>query len=108
MGLKDIFRLGREAQRKHTIAQRARRSAAVQRKPKNLAAYDPRQMIKGAGVLYEMVRPYFEKVYFEYLLPTMNVMRSDGGRIKGKFKKKETFTDSSKPDEEWQLLDEKV
>jgi len=58
MSLKDYFNDGRTAQKKHQQTQQMRKHyPPIRLKPKKLAFYDPRLIIRGMGIVWEMVVP---------------------------------------------------
>ena len=86
MNLKDIFRSGQEAERKYQQT-KGRKIIPSQKKIQKLPWYNPLQIIKGAGVLYEMIRPKFQSIS-KSIAPIFLVMRKDSQRIKSVFKRK--------------------
>lgn len=86
MNLKDIFRSGQEAERKYQQV-KGRRIIPPQKKIQKLPWYSPLQIIKGAGVLYEMIRPMLQNIG-KRIAPVFQVMQKDSQRIKSVFKRK--------------------
>jgi hypothetical protein len=63
MEIKDYFEDGRNAQKKYQREQQIRKQMPTVRfKPKKLEFYDPRLIIRGAGIVWEMIAPLFGKI----------------------------------------------
>jgi hypothetical protein len=63
MGIKDYFQDGRNAQKKYQREQQIRKQMpSIRLKPKKLKFYDPRLIIRGAGIVWEMITPLFGKI----------------------------------------------
>lgn len=77
MSLKDYFTEGRESQKK-LIQRKVIKFHPT--KPKKLPPYDPRQIIKGLGVVYEMVYPMLSplrKIYHNHVEATVTTIKRD-------------------------------
>lgn len=86
MNLKDIFTQGQQAQRKYQQTQHIKKVVPTKKQQK-LPWYNPLQIIKGAGVLYEMLRPIGKKIKGTFA-PAFGVIKHDGQRITSIFKRK--------------------
>jgi hypothetical protein len=96
MSLKDYFTEGREAQKKHVQKKVIKSQPA---KPKKLPPYDPRQVIKGLGVFYEMMYPKLSplrKIYLNHIGATFATISKD---FRALFTKKAKIL---KPDPEYE------
>lgn len=77
MNFYEIFTSGRDAQRKYLVTQQRKQVVLRGRKPQKLPSWHPAQIIRGAGVLYEMVHPKLAVIYEKWILPAINVIRID-------------------------------
>jgi hypothetical protein len=77
MSLKDYFTEGRESQKKYVQKKVIKHQST---KPKKLPPYDPRQIIKGFGVVYEMIYPKLsplKKIYITHIKATFLTIHRD-------------------------------